>query len=205
MCLTSCWVCVISSRLTRPSECVVLCCFLLFCVALCCVMLVWAALGCLGLFEAVLGRFVLFMLFCIVLCCSFVAFCLSTLAPEHMEQPQHVFYRNGCRTHPILNSFFLHAIISYTEQPTQILSHLLVLVSTLLRLLTPLSTCGCISPFLLFSARPAFRLALPSCRFWSFCKVGSGYSLEELAQIREKLQPHWQRWNPRKVPAFFQG
>ena len=34
-------------------------------------------------------------------------------------------------------------------------------------------------------------------------QVGTGYSLDELAVLRRRLQPHWQNWNQKKLPACF--
>ncbi|RHZ02413.1 hypothetical protein DYB35_006465 [Aphanomyces astaci] len=41
----------------------------------------------------------------------------------------------------------------------------------------------------------------------SFCKVGTGYSLEELDTLRTQLAPHWRPWEPisDKRPAHFRG
>ncbi|RHY24167.1 hypothetical protein DYB25_001643, partial [Aphanomyces astaci] len=41
----------------------------------------------------------------------------------------------------------------------------------------------------------------------SFCKVGTGYSLEELDTLRVQLAPHWRPWEPisDKRPAHFRG
>lgn len=37
----------------------------------------------------------------------------------------------------------------------------------------------------------------PKC-FYSFCKIGSGYSLKELYELSGKLEQHWQPYNPKK-------
>ncbi|OQR90666.1 DNA ligase [Achlya hypogyna] len=39
----------------------------------------------------------------------------------------------------------------------------------------------------------------------SFCKVGTGYTIEELDTLRQHLAPHWQSWDPKNLPAHFQG
>ncbi|OQS05575.1 DNA ligase [Thraustotheca clavata] len=39
----------------------------------------------------------------------------------------------------------------------------------------------------------------------SFCKVGTGYSMEELDALRKHLAPHWQPWEVNKLPSYFDG
>lgn len=41
--------------------------------------------------------------------------------------------------------------------------------------------------------------------FYTFTKVGTGYNLDELAEMRRELEPHWQPWDPDNIPAHFNG
>lgn len=41
----------------------------------------------------------------------------------------------------------------------------------------------------------------PKC-FYSFAKVGSGYTLRELYELSGKLGDHWQPYNPKKPPSY---
>ena len=38
---------------------------------------------------------------------------------------------------------------------------------------------------------------------YPFSKVGTGYSLEELQQLRNKLKPYWKMYDARMPPALF--
>mmetsp|Transcript_60733 Transcript_60733/g.69397 ORF Transcript_60733/g.69397 Transcript_60733/m.69397 type:complete len:784 (+) Transcript_60733:504-2855(+) len=39
--------------------------------------------------------------------------------------------------------------------------------------------------------------------FYPFCKVGTGYSVEELNKLRAMLKPHWKKYDPRILPSYF--
>jgi DNA ligase-4 len=54
---------------------------------------------------------------------------------------------------------------------------------------------GDVSHFLLGIAEDITEGSLPT-KFYGFCKVGSGYSSTELAELRERLRPHWKKYNP---------
>lgn len=41
-------------------------------------------------------------------------------------------------------------------------------------------------------------------RFYSFCKVGSGYSDNELRLLQKMLEKHWKPFNAQSPPACFQ-
>eukprot|EP00743_Colponemidia_sp_Colp-15_P010678 GILK01011788.1.p1 GENE.GILK01011788.1~~GILK01011788.1.p1 ORF type:complete len:977 (-),score=171.66 GILK01011788.1:53-2941(-) len=41
--------------------------------------------------------------------------------------------------------------------------------------------------------------------FYPFCKVGTGYSVEELRDLRQKLKPYWARYDASNPPAFMRG
>ena len=47
-------------------------------------------------------------------------------------------------------------------------------------------------------------LSLLIIRFYSFCKVGSGYSDNELRVIQKILEKHWKPFNPQSPPKCFQ-
>ncbi|TMW55054.1 hypothetical protein Poli38472_013816 [Pythium oligandrum] len=40
---------------------------------------------------------------------------------------------------------------------------------------------------------------------YTFAKVGTGYNLEELEQMRRDLEPHWRPWDNDNIPAHFNG
>ena len=85
-----------------------------------------------------------------------------------------------------------------------------------------LSRAGTISHFML--GVPAPGQGNPPTLFWSFCKVGTGYSLNELRvcvfdlfreilfildwvlrrcfqELQTNLQPHWKRYDPASPPS----
>jgi DNA ligase-4 len=42
-----------------------------------------------------------------------------------------------------------------------------------------------------------------SDRFYSFCKVGSGYTDNELRVLQTALEKHWKPFNPQNPPTVF--
>ncbi len=49
--------------------------------------------------------------------------------------------------------------------------------------------------------------SLPSihhCRFYSFCKVGSGYSHSELQELQKMLEKSWKVYKTQSPPPYFQ-
>jgi hypothetical protein len=63
---------------------------------------------------------------------------------------------------------------------------------------------GDISHFLLGVAEKN-KNGEPPVNFYSFCKVGSGYSLDELANLRGRLKDKWIKYHPSKQPKHFMG
>jgi hypothetical protein len=63
---------------------------------------------------------------------------------------------------------------------------------------------GGISHFLLGLAEKAEGGGAPEY-FYTFCKVGSGYSLEDLKELQSRLGQHWQEYDPRRQPKHFMG
>lgn len=61
-----------------------------------------------------------------------------------------------------------------------------------------------IAMFLLGVAIPSAEPGRPPSEFWSFCRVGSGYSDEQLLGLMQKLQPHWKKWDKKAPPAMIQ-
>ncbi|GBN59991.1 DNA ligase 4 [Araneus ventricosus] len=57
-----------------------------------------------------------------------------------------------------------------------------------------------ISHFLLAVASPDQTDGVPN-KFYSFSKVGSGYTFKELYELSGKLGDHWQPYNPKKSPS----
>ncbi|GIZ01999.1 hypothetical protein CEXT_814261 [Caerostris extrusa] len=41
------------------------------------------------------------------------------------------------------------------------------------------------------------------CRFYSFCKVGSGYTLKELYELSGKLGDHWKTFDSKNPPIYY--
>lgn len=41
--------------------------------------------------------------------------------------------------------------------------------------------------------------------FYTFAKVGTGYNLDELTQMRRELEPYWQPWVSENIPPHFSG
>ncbi|CAL1282897.1 unnamed protein product [Larinioides sclopetarius] len=58
-----------------------------------------------------------------------------------------------------------------------------------------------ISHFLLAVASPDQIDGVPN-KFYSFSKVGSGYTFKELYELSGKLGDHWQPYNPKKCPSY---
>ncbi|XP_055945641.1 DNA ligase 4-like [Argiope bruennichi] len=58
-----------------------------------------------------------------------------------------------------------------------------------------------ISHFLLAVASPDQTDGMPN-KFYSFSKVGSGYSFKELYELSGKFGDHWQPYNPKKSPSY---
>jgi len=54
------------------------------------------------------------------------------------------------------------------------------------------------------AARYADRNRLPP-RMFTFCKVGSGYTLERLRELRRDLETKWQKYDPARQPPHFMG
>ena len=42
-------------------------------------------------------------------------------------------------------------------------------------------------------------------RWYTFCKVGSGYTIPELTELRERLRDKWRPYDKRRAPAWLQG
>lgn len=42
-----------------------------------------------------------------------------------------------------------------------------------------------------------------SMKFWSFCKVGGGFSANDFAEIRHKTDKKWHKWDPKKIPSEY--
>ena len=40
---------------------------------------------------------------------------------------------------------------------------------------------------------------------YPFCRVGTGYSMEELGQLRTKLNSEWDNFNPRMAPSYYKA
>ncbi|KAK9467852.1 ATP dependent DNA ligase domain-containing protein [Lipomyces arxii] len=40
-------------------------------------------------------------------------------------------------------------------------------------------------------------------RFWSFCRVGGGFTASEYAEIRHLTEGQWQKWDPKRPPLEF--
>ncbi|XP_071488614.1 DNA ligase 4-like [Diadema antillarum] len=59
-----------------------------------------------------------------------------------------------------------------------------------------------ISHFLLAVAVPPIREGEHPKTFYSFCKVGSGYTLQELRDFNLKLANHWKKYDKKNPPQF---
>ncbi|XP_031573134.1 DNA ligase 4-like [Actinia tenebrosa] len=59
---------------------------------------------------------------------------------------------------------------------------------------------GMISHFLCAVAVPPDQKGQHPSQFYSFCKVGTGYTLDELRELGNKLKPHWQPFKTNKPP-----
>lgn len=38
-------------------------------------------------------------------------------------------------------------------------------------------------------------------KFYSMVRVGSGYSMDQLSELQMKLEPHWNKVNPKDMPT----
>ncbi|EDO35746.1 predicted protein [Nematostella vectensis] len=59
---------------------------------------------------------------------------------------------------------------------------------------------GMVSHFLCAVAVPSDRRGEKPSQFYSLCKVGSGYTMNELDELGQQLKPHWQPFNQAKPP-----
>ena len=48
------------------------------------------------------------------------------------------------------------------------------------------------------------RRKLPP-KLYAFCKVGSGYTIARLKELRKELETKWQKYDPAKQPPHFMG
>jgi DNA ligase-4 len=55
------------------------------------------------------------------------------------------------------------------------------------------------------SAEEAMKPGAPCPVFYTFAKVGTGYNLDELEQMRRELEPHWQVWDSDNIPPHLNG
>uniref|UniRef100_K3WBD5 DNA ligase n=1 Tax=Globisporangium ultimum (strain ATCC 200006 / CBS 805.95 / DAOM BR144) TaxID=431595 RepID=K3WBD5_GLOUD len=55
------------------------------------------------------------------------------------------------------------------------------------------------------AAEEAVKLGEPCPVVYTFAKVGTGYNLEELEDLRRDLEPHWQLWDNDNIPAHLNG
>ncbi|TDH65009.1 uncharacterized protein CCR75_000635 [Bremia lactucae] len=54
-------------------------------------------------------------------------------------------------------------------------------------------------------AAEAMKPGAPCPVVYTFAKVGTGYNLEELEQMRQELAPHWQPWDDTKIAPHLSG
>ncbi|GMF22283.1 unnamed protein product [Phytophthora lilii] len=54
-------------------------------------------------------------------------------------------------------------------------------------------------------AAKAMEPGAPCPTVYTFAKVGTGYNLEELEQMRQELEPYWQPWDDDNVPPHLNG
>ncbi|XP_065897200.1 DNA ligase 4-like isoform X2 [Dysidea avara] len=59
---------------------------------------------------------------------------------------------------------------------------------------------GMVSHFMCAVAVPTETPGAHPTEFHSFCKVGSGYTMNELRELGRQLQPYWKVYNPKKPP-----
>ncbi|KAF1322347.1 DNA ligase, partial [Globisporangium splendens] len=55
------------------------------------------------------------------------------------------------------------------------------------------------------AAEEAMKPGAPCPVVYTFAKVGTGYNLEELEDLRRDLEPHWQLWDNDNIPAHLNG
>lgn len=55
------------------------------------------------------------------------------------------------------------------------------------------------------AAEEAMKPGAPCPVVYAFAKVGTGYNLDELAELRRELEPHWQPWDSNNIPAHLNG
>ncbi|CAH0491228.1 unnamed protein product [Peronospora farinosa] len=54
-------------------------------------------------------------------------------------------------------------------------------------------------------AAEAMKLGAPCPGVYTFAKVGTGYNLDELDQMRQELEPYWQPWDDDNIPSHLNG
>ncbi|KAK3736164.1 hypothetical protein QZH41_015551 [Actinostola sp. cb2023] len=59
---------------------------------------------------------------------------------------------------------------------------------------------GMVSHFMCAVAVPPDHRGQHPTQFYSFCKVGTGYTINELRELGQKLKPHWQPFKTNKPP-----
>lgn len=59
-----------------------------------------------------------------------------------------------------------------------------------------------ISMFLVGVALPISENGKPRQEFYSFARVGSGFSDSQLLELLHKLNPHWQKWDKNAPPSM---
>lgn len=55
------------------------------------------------------------------------------------------------------------------------------------------------------AAEEAMKPGAPCPVVYTFAKVGTGYNLDELAELRRALEPHWRPWDNDNIPAHLNG
>ncbi|CAB3987149.1 DNA ligase 4 [Paramuricea clavata] len=63
---------------------------------------------------------------------------------------------------------------------------------------------GMVSHFLCGVAAPPSSPGEKPSKFYSFCKVGSGYSINELKELCRQLHPHWRKFDINKPPSIIE-
>ena len=56
--------------------------------------------------------------------------------------------------------------------------------------------------FLVGVAIPSLEPGQPPKEFYSFARVGSGYSDEQLLRLLQKLNPYWRKWDKNAPPTM---
>ncbi|CAI5700336.1 unnamed protein product [Peronospora effusa] len=54
-------------------------------------------------------------------------------------------------------------------------------------------------------AAEAMKPGAPCPEVYTFAKVGTGYNLDELDQMRQELEPYWQPWDDDNIPSHLNG